>query len=195
MPERARGELVPALRALSDWLSDDGIPGTVIGGVAASLLARPRFTRDVDVLIDLPENSWEGALRSASRHGLEPRVPDPLSVARRLRVLLLRHVYSSIDVDVIVGGLDFEREIISRAVTVEVANFTIRVPVVEDLTIMKAIAGRPQDLLDVEGLLCAHPNMDQRRVRDFVAEFAAAATLPTLLEEFDRVVERTRTTL
>lgn len=40
--------LAGALSALSRWMSEEAIAGVVIGGVAASLLGRPRLTRQED---------------------------------------------------------------------------------------------------------------------------------------------------
>ena len=56
--------------------------------------------------------------------------------------------------------------------------------------VMKAVAQRPQDLLDLEGLIETHPDADLSRVRQWVSEFSVAATMPSLIEEFDRVVGR-----
>src|SRR5207249_10171218 len=47
------------LGALIAWLQSENVSGLIIGGVAASLLGRPRFTRDVDVLILLDDDRWE----------------------------------------------------------------------------------------------------------------------------------------
>ena len=47
-------ELAPLLVVLRDlvaWLDAEKVPGVVIGGLAASLLGRPRLTRDVDALV------------------------------------------------------------------------------------------------------------------------------------------------
>jgi hypothetical protein len=65
-----------------------------------------------------------------------------------------------------------------------------RLPQIEDLLIMKAVAQRPQDLRDIEGLLDAHPDTDLERVLATVREFAAALTMPDLLDGFERVLER-----
>lgn len=48
--------LINALRDLMNWFETEHISGMVIGGVAASLLGRPRITRDVDILIQLEES-------------------------------------------------------------------------------------------------------------------------------------------
>ena len=54
--------LSPLLQALLDlikWLQERNVRGIIIGGVAASLLGRPRVTRDIDALILLDSNWWE----------------------------------------------------------------------------------------------------------------------------------------
>jgi hypothetical protein len=39
----------------------------------------------------------------------------------------------------------------------DVCGLQVRLPRVEDLLVMKAVARRPKDLQDIEGLLAAHP--------------------------------------
>ncbi len=169
---------------------DASVPAAVIGGVAVSLLGRPRFTRDIDALVDLDEARWPDLIEAALRAGIVPRIEGALEFASRFRVLLLRHVPSQIDIDVILGGLPFERAAVAAAQPRSVGDLMIRLPRVEDLMIMKAVAQRPQDLLDLEGLISAHPEADLAAVRQWVAEFSTAATMPALLEEFDRLTGR-----
>src|SRR6202521_6478001 len=91
------------------WLDAAHMPSMVIGGVAASVLGRPRLTQDVDALAILPEGEWANAVSTAARHGILPRIENPLDFARRSRVLLMRHVESGIDIDVTFGGFSFEQ--------------------------------------------------------------------------------------
>jgi uncharacterized protein (DUF2336 family) len=63
---------------------------------------------------------------------------------------------------------------------------------VEDLLIMKAIARRPKDLQDIEGLLAAHPEADLVAVRKWVREFATAMSMSDMLDDFDKVVARSQ---
>lgn len=69
---------------------------------------------------------------------------------------------------------------------------SIRLPRVEDLMIMKAIAQRPRDMLDLEALLSRYPDSDVGRVRRFLDEFARTAAMPDLLTNWDRFVARRR---
>jgi hypothetical protein len=188
MTERVPASLLAALADLMKWLDAARIPSMLIGGVAASMLGRARFTQDIDALVLIPENEWAAALSSAGDHGIVPRIADPLVFAHRSRMLLLRHSASSIDIDVSLGGLSFEQQAIDRNQTHETNGFRVRLPRVEDLLIMKAFAHRPKDMEDIRGLLDAHPEADLTVVRQWVREFAAALTMPDLLEDFERLV-------
>ncbi len=57
---------------------------------------------------------------------------------------------------------------------------------------MKAVAGRPKDLEDIRGLLDAHPEIDFSEAREWVREFAAATSMPDMLDEFDKLLTQGR---
>ncbi len=62
--------LQAALADLAKWLESGRISGMVIGGVAASVLGRPRLTRDIDALAILPETDWASAIDRAAAYGI-----------------------------------------------------------------------------------------------------------------------------
>jgi len=190
--ERVPATLLAALIDLMEWLDATGVPSMIIGGVAASILGQPRLTQDVDALAILPEGEWADAVSSAALYGILPRIEGPLDFARRSRVLLMRHVESGIDIDVTFGGLLFERAAIDNSNVHDIGGLRVRLPRVEDLLIMKAVARRPKDLLDIEGLLAAHPEADIATVRQWVSEFATAMSTSDMLDEFDKLVARSK---
>lgn len=188
MTERVPGLFVTALADLTRWLESADIPAMIVGGIAASILGRPRATRDIDALAVASDDRWTHLLESSKAHGILPRIENPLEFARRTRVLLLRHTESGIDIDVILGGLPFEAEAVSRSTVHDLGGVRVRLPQVEDLLTMKAIAHRPQDLRDIEGLLDVYPTADVESVRRWVRDFATAAELPDLPEEFEKLL-------
>lgn len=188
MPDRVPKPFLKVLTDLTEWFSDAHLSAMVVGGVAASILGRPRATRDIDALVMLSEDAWTAALSSAHRHGIAPRIEEPLEFARKTRVLLLRHIESGVDIDLILGRLPFEEEAIARSRIHNLGGVSVRLPTVEDLLIMKAIAQRPRDLRDIEGLLDAHPDANVGAVRQWVREFSTAMTMPDLLEGFDKLL-------
>jgi hypothetical protein len=184
--------LLKPLADLGRWLEAAHAQAVVVGGVAASFLGRPRFTQDIDALAILSEAEWEAAIASAATYGIEPRIDDPVAFARRSRVLLLRHKESAIDIDVILGGLSFEQDAVAHGRTYSVGGVSVRLPRVEDLLIMKAVAHRPRDMQDIEGLLEAHPDADVSAVRQWVKEFATATSMSDLIDDFDKLLARTK---
>jgi hypothetical protein len=185
--ERVPASLLGALADLTAWLDDTRVPAMIIGGVAASILGRPRLTQDVDALVILPDDQWQGLVDKAAGFGIYPRIEATLEFARRSRVLLMRHRASGVDLDIAFGGLQFEREAIALAVMHSVGGVNVRLPRVEDLLVMKAIARRPKDTEDMRGLLAAHPEVDVAEVRRWVMEFATATGMSDMLVELDRL--------
>jgi len=182
--------LTDALRAVMTWLREERIPGAIIGGVAASLVGRPRFTADVDAVVLVDDGEWEHAIGSAARHGLTPRIADVLQFATRTRVVLLRHENSGIDVDVSLAALEFEREVIERASTVSVGSLQLLLATAEDLIIMKALARRPRDIADIEALLTTHPDSDLLRIRHYLRQFSSILAMPEIQDEFEAIFRR-----
>lgn len=189
-------ELAPfqgAFKDLAAWCVGSGVPHAIIGGVATSLRSRPRTTQDIDVLILLDLPAWPEFLENGRAFGFEPRVADALAFARRANVLLLRHEPTGTPVDMTFGVLPFEQEAVERSQQIELsAGVTVRVPRPEDLLVMKAVAHRGKDMVDIEAILEAHPDLDLKRVRAWVADFAAVLESPEILADFERVAAGTR---
>jgi predicted nucleotidyltransferase len=187
--------LVPLLSVLRDlvaWLEAKRVQGLIIGGVAASILGRPRVTRDVDALVLLDEKDWDEFLTAGTEFGFVARVTDPLDFAKKAKVLLIRHEPSGIDVDVTFGALPFEKEAITNAVWVNIRGVRLPLPTAEDLIIMKAVAHRPRDLADIESIMDAHPNLNLRKIRRWVKEFSTAIEMPEIFNDLEKILVRGR---
>ncbi len=182
--------LLQALRELMNWFETEQVQGIVIGGVAASLLGRPRVTNDVDALVLTAEEKWSEFLMQAGQYQFRPRIGDALAFARESRMLLLEHEPSHIEIDITFAALPFEEQSIQTARNVEVGDLTLRLPTPEDLIIMKAVAARPKDLVDIESLIEANPNLDLKRIRRMVQEFSSALDMPDLIENLERILEK-----
>lgn len=193
LPERNWAEgFLAALQALTDWLDAEQVPHTVIGAVAVSLIAQPRTTHDIDVVVWLEANRWEAFLQAGAQHGVAPRITDALGFAVRARVFLLRHETSGVSIDISCGALEFEREMIQRASIVRIGELTLKVPTPEDLIITKAVAQRPKDIADIESILSVQQNLDLERIRYWIGEFASALEMPEMQETVERLLRQHR---
>ncbi|MGZ8810932.1 MAG: nucleotidyltransferase, partial [Thermoanaerobaculia bacterium] len=63
------------------------------------------------------------------------------------------------------GALPFEEEIIERSTWIDVGGLKILVASAEDLVIMKAVAGRGRDVVDIENIIDANPDANSRAQR------------------------------
>ena len=178
--------LLAPLQALQNLLAQFNHQGVIIGGIAASLLGTPRFTVDLDAVFLLSIDDIPELLQEAARQGIEPRIPDAMSFARKNRVLLLRHTASSTDIDLSLGILPFEYEMVERSNLVNVGKLQLRLPTPEDLIIMKAIAHRPKDLMDIQAIAASHHDLDKMRIRYWVEQFGEALDLPELWNEISK---------
>lgn len=179
-----RGPFHDPLESLERLLSQFDDQGVVIGGVAVSLLGQARFTEDLDAMVLLSLEEIPHFLAIAQKEGIEPRIDRAEDFARRNRVLLLRHTPSQTDIDISLGVLPFEQEMVARSIVHEIDTaLKIRLPTPEDLIIMKAVAHRPKDLLDIQGIIQSHPHLDRERIQDWVTQFAELLEMPELWED------------
>lgn len=181
--------LQPPLAAVRQLLERFGNQGVIIGGVAASVLGTPRLTADVDVVLLLSVSRLPELLDVAAELGLGRRIADAEQFARRNRVVLLRHEESGISVDISLGMLPFEEEVVARGRMIQVGSIELRLPTPEDLIILKAVAHRPKDLLDISEIFRCHPDLDRARIEGWVQEFAAALEMPELWADVAPLLE------
>lgn len=98
----------------------------------------------------------------------------------------------NIDVDISVAGLPFEDELLARSTSVEVEGITIPIPTPEDFIILKAVANRPHDWADIEGVLDAHAKLDRERVRRWVRDFATVLEMPEIVDDLEKLLAHSR---
>ena len=182
------------LQAILTVLKGERIPHVIIGGLAVSQLGRPRLTADIDVLTYLDDDSRIPRLiEGASSAGFSVRIDEAERFARQNRVLLLIHNQTQIPVDVSLGVLPFEREVLERSSWIAAGDLQLPLPSVEDLIILKAVAHRPMDLQDITNLMEAHPHLDRKRIEHVVAEFAEALEMPEILRDVLAILKSSTT--
>ncbi|MCA9671056.1 MAG: nucleotidyl transferase AbiEii/AbiGii toxin family protein [Myxococcales bacterium] len=87
-------------------------------------------------------------------------------------------------VDVLFSGTDFEERALRRAKTTTLFGHAIRVATVEDLIVFKMVAGRPQDLVDVQSLLKQNGDgLDEAYLAGALAEWELSGAFARLREE------------
>ncbi|MGI8927291.1 MAG: nucleotidyl transferase AbiEii/AbiGii toxin family protein [Tepidiformaceae bacterium] len=180
--------LQSALAALLDLLEQTGVEAAIIGGIAASTRGEPRLTADIDATAALDSDELDHFVATAAGRGFSTRIGDAPAFARRNRVLLLRHDASGVGIDLGLAGLAFEFEAIERAEWFDLHGLNVPIVTAEDLLVMKAVAHRPQDLIDIAEVLNSNPGLGLERVRAYVREFAAIVEEPGIVETLERLI-------
>ena len=164
--------------------------GVIIGGIAASFLGKPRFTEDVDAVFMLSTEDISSFLEVAKAEKIVPRIEKVEEFARKTRVLLLIHSPSNKKVDISLGVLPFEEEMVERAQVKTVKKLSVRLPTPEDLIIMKAIAHRPKDLEDIRGVVDAQATLDLKHIELWVKAFGELLETPDLWKQIEEILKR-----
>lgn len=177
---------IESLQRLLHQYNDRGV---IIGGIAVGLLGKPRFTADVDAVFLLSTRDIPHFLELAHIENIVPRIQNAEEFARRNRVLLLKHEPTGIDIDISLGILPFEEELVERGNIKTFANLSIRLPTPEDLIILKAVAHRPKDLEDIRTITENFPRLDVQRIEQWVKAFSEVLEQPDLWNQISSLLK------
>ena len=154
------------LKVLAQIAAEAELPHVVIGGLAVNVWLEPRFTADIDVTVAADPGAMERARKAFLTRGFAvdrehgaglPSGPDFVRFVRR---------DTDPDVELQTAKTAYQDEVIARAVDTE-AYPGLRVATPEDLIVLKLIAFRAKDRIDLLGLV-ALSNLDWSYVQGWV---------------------------
>ncbi len=165
---------IEALHRLLEKYNDRGV---IIGGVAVGLLGKPRYTADVDAMFLLSTRDIPQFLESARAENIIPRIQNVEEFARKTRVLLLKHLPTNTEIDISLGVLLFEEEMVERGSVKSFANLSARLPT-------------PEDLEDIRTIVDNNPNLDIARIEKWVRDFAEVMETPDLWKQIEEILKK-----
>lgn len=148
------------------------------------------MTKDVDITL-LTGFGREEEFAAALLATFEPLVPDPMKFALHNRVLPVR-TSAGFKADIAFGGLPFEESTVTRATDFAYAeNTVLRVCTAEDLVVMKAFASRPQDWIDIDGVITRQQGrLDWNHVFAHLAPLAELKEAPEIVARLHGMRQR-----
>ena len=165
-----------ALADLGQLVESASVSYAVIGGHAVNTWLEPRFTADIDVtliadpvgLVRLRDALTKAGFEVAQEYGAnQPSGPDFIRFVSGDR---------SVVIEFQVAKTELQRSVVARAKsTVE----GVRVATPEDLLVLKLIADRAKDRVDLEGL-ARLSNLDWSYIEDRCAEWDLSGRLASL---------------
>lgn len=140
-------------------LDERGVRYALIGGLATGYRSRPRYTKDIGVIIDVPAVSLSGLLAALREQGFE--FDDRAVIEDFTRHHMAAIWRRGVRFDWLKPILPAYRHVLERATLEPAEPVPLRVATAEGLILLKLIAFRLQDQADIEALVAANgPGLD-----------------------------------
>ncbi|HAG83052.1 MAG TPA: hypothetical protein DCL61_18290 [Cyanobacteria bacterium UBA12227] len=123
----------------------------VIGGYAVALHGHPRYTKDLDIWIEMEPKNAQRLIDALTEFGFGSIGLAPEDFLTPDQVIQLGYPPNRIDLVTTPDGVDFET-CYSSKVVIEIDNIQVNFIDLENLKINKKASGRLQDLADLENL-------------------------------------------
>lgn len=160
-----------------------------IGGLAVIRWGDLRTTVDVDGTLLTMFIDDEKYINTILAH-FKPRITDALQFAVNNRVLLLSSS-SGVGIDISLGGLPFEQQMIERSSLYEFeTDCFLRTCSAEDLVILKAFANRDKDWADVKSILLRQKGkLDLKYINENLSLFCELKESQEIITRFSNYLE------
>ncbi len=167
------GESTRAVESLAEAFDGRSIRYALIGGLAVILRGRPRFTRDVDFLLEVPQIVLPGLLDDLVERGFA--IAPTVVIKQYVREHVASFPFGRVRIDWLKPVLPLYSRTLADASPLEwTEGHTVRVATAEGLILTKMVAFRPQDQIDIETLLTANrDDIDVDLIREEWSPFAA----------------------
>jgi hypothetical protein len=165
-----------ALSEVAALLEQGGVSYAVIGGHAVNAWLEPRFTADIDITVAATPQDLQRLHAVFGNAGFDVEREYGAAQPSGPDFIRLVSADASIVVEFQVAKTALQRAVISRAKNTVSA---VRVATPEDLLVLKLIANRSKDRVDLEGLVCL-PDLDFAYVEERCREWDIADRLVEL---------------
>jgi hypothetical protein len=146
--------LLGAVDQLAEVLPAHQARYALIGGLATGMRGRLRYTDDIDVLLSVPQEQLPGLLEALAGRGFTVDVKSTVREWDRRHMVVLN--YRGVRVDWLKPVVPVYQHVLDAAIAEPWRGRQLFVASAEGLIVLKLLAGRPQDLVDIDTLLAAN---------------------------------------
>jgi hypothetical protein len=185
-PPQMPDELLRVLGLATQVLNEQNTDYALIGGLAVAVRGPIRATRDIDLLLTVPQVNLPGLLESLRGQGFRLDVLKAIAAWNKHHLLDIG--YGDVRLDCLSAVLPLFRRILDRSRWEHLGAHSVRVADAEGLLVLKLVAFRPRDQEDIRGILAANrAALDLDWVRNEWSQVADAGDPRTQqFEEFVR---------
>jgi hypothetical protein len=175
------------------YLDQFGWPYCFIGGVAYQRWGEPRQTVDVDGVLFAGFGEEQKFAESLTTD-FKSRIEDPVQFAIQNRIVLLESS-SGVGIDLSLGGLPYEERMIARASAWDVPSHgKIKTCSADDLVVLKTVAARPQDWIDIEKVIIRQGSkLNRNLINEELQPLLALKEEPELKDQLDQIFDQHNT--
>jgi hypothetical protein len=176
------------IQLLARVLDGARVPYAYIGGVALGAWGVPRTTFDLDAAILVDESTWPRIVEALESGGFAVDEVFRGSFRDRLGDMELVHAHLPIGPTLLRADLffvttPFLRSVLRRSVVVELAGRPLRVCTPADFLLLKLVAGRKKDELDIENVLTVQGVPEREYLEHWAVELGVRDRLDATLRE------------
>jgi hypothetical protein len=132
-------------------LNENDVKYLIVGGYAVALHGHPRYTKDLDVWIEMSPGNADKILKALEKFGLASLNLKPKDFLEKNQIIQLGYPPNRIDLLTALEDVEFD-DCYEARVQVIIQNVKINFIDIENLKKNKRATGRLQDLADVEKL-------------------------------------------
>jgi hypothetical protein len=132
-------------------LNDNCVRYLVVGGYAVALHGYPRYTKDIEIWVELNPDNAKRIVHALDEFGFGSLGLKENDFLEPDMVIQLGYPPNRIDLIISLAGVDFETCFTARVI-VEIEGVQVNFIDLENLRKNKKAAGRMQDLADLENL-------------------------------------------
>ena len=154
-PDLLPDDSLLAVQSLAEVFDARSVRYALIGGLAFMLRGRPRYTQDVDFLVDVPQIALPALLDDLVERGFS--LDRTAVIQQYVREYVASFPFGRVRIDWLKPVLPLYSRALAEAQPVEwTGGHMVRVATAEGLILTKMVAFRPQDWIDIETLLTAN---------------------------------------
>lgn len=176
MPEESvtpDADVIIATGIVSGVFNERSVQYALVGGVAAIMRGRMRYTKDTDFIVQVPQIELPGVLDQLAVRGCD--IDQPAVIRQYVQHGMTKFTYHGVIVDWLKPIVPLYQHVIRDATLMPWdAGSQVRVATAEGLILCKLVAFRPQDQLDIHTLLVANRDeIDLGVIREEWSPYAA----------------------
>ena len=153
MMQQPASQLNEALLHIKNLFDARNVKYCVIGGYAVGYLSTPRFTKDIDFIVNVPQLVLPRVIEDLITLGFELNLYE--SIKRWTQEHMMVFQYQGYRIDWLKPVLPLHQHVIDTALETEWNGHSVRFATIESLILLKLLAFRPQDQIDVESLIAS----------------------------------------